>query len=184
MRKPVLATLIVAPTVAVALLASAWWWNGHRGAPYAGLDQREIKALAPERIAGLREGDGLGYALPAELNDVPGPKHVLQLDRDLDLTPTQRSAVEAIFDRMNAKARELGTQLIEAERALDAAFAGGGATAETVAELTAAASAIEGRLRAAHLTAHIETQPVLTASQRETYAAARGYGHHGHGAGH
>ena len=182
MRRRTALALLLAPTIAVGTLAAAWWWNEHRAAPYAGLDAREIKALAPERIAGLQAGEGLGDALAAELNDVPGPLHAMELD--LDLTEAQRDRIASVFERMNAEARRHGTELIEAERALDAAFASGDATPETVERLTAEAAAIEGKLRAAHLKAHLETQPILTPEQRAAYAAARGYGHHGHGAGH
>ena len=184
MRRGTRIALLVAPGLAVAALASAWWiTTAHRGAaPYAGLDAREIKSLAPERIEGLRAGDGLGYALAAELNDVPGPKHALELD--LGLTEEQRGRVETVFERMNADARALGEELIAAERALDAALASGEATPDDIARLTANAAAIEGRLRARHLVAHLETQPILTTEQREAYAAARGYGHAGHDATH
>ena len=120
----------------------------------------------------------MGYALAAELNDVPGPRHALDLD--LDLTDEQRERIEAVFDAMNAEARLHGEALIDAERALDAAFAQGTATPEMVASLTEMAATIEGRLRAAHLNAHLATEPILTPEQREIYAAARGYGHGNH----
>ena len=181
MRKGTRIALLAAPSLAIAVAAAAWWLAGSHDAPYAGLDTREIKALAPERIDGLRAGEGLGYALAAELNDVPGPRHALDLD--LGLTDAQRAEIEAVFEAMNAEARTQGEALIDAERALDAAFAGGTATPDDVERLTALAAAIEGRLRAAHLKAHLQTQPILTPEQREAYAAARGYQHTGH-AGH
>ena len=173
--------LIAAPSLAIALLAALWWASGGHDAPYAGLDTREIKALAPEQVEGLRNGEGLGYALAAELNDVPGPRHALDLD--IGLTDEQRAAVQGVFDGMNAEARALGEKLIEAERTLDAAFASGTATPERITALTDRAADIEGRLRAAHLTAHLATEPILTPEQRAAYAAARGYGHGNH-AGH
>jgi hypothetical protein len=57
--------------------------------PYAGLEQRPIKALAPERVADLLAGRGASYALAAELNSYPGPRHVLDLAAGLALTPEQ-----------------------------------------------------------------------------------------------
>ena len=180
MKRRTATALLFAPTLAIAALAGVWWWSGH-DAPYAGLDAREVKALAPERIEGLRAGEGLGYALAAELNDVPGPRHAL--DMDLDLTDAQRASIQAVFDTMNAEARTHGEALIDAERALDAAFAQGTATPEDVERLTALAATIEGRLRAAHLKAHLSTRPILTPEQQAAYAAARGYGQDGH-AGH
>lgn len=172
--------LLAAPAAALIVLGTIWFLSGgHGAAPYAGLDQREIKALAPERIDGLRAGEGLGYALSAELNDVPGPLHALELD--LGLTDGQRAAIETVQAEMNAEARTHGEALIEAERALDAAFAQRTATPEDVERLTAMVATIEGRLRATHLKAHLATDPILTPEQRAAYAAARGYGgHDGH----
>ena len=48
-------------------------------APYAGYQQRPIKALSEQQIADLRAGRGMGLALAAELNGYPGPVHVLAL---------------------------------------------------------------------------------------------------------
>ena len=176
------ALLLGAPTLVVIALGAAWWLtSGHSNAPYAGLDGREIKALAPETIEGLRSGAGLGYALSAELNDVPGPLHALELD--LGLTDEQREAIMAVQERMKAEATLHGEALIDAERALDAAFAAGDPTPDDIERLTATAAIIEGRVRAAHLKAHIATRPILTPEQRAAYAAARGYGNAGH-AGH
>ena len=184
MRKRTLAVLLGVPTFAIAALGVAWWLtNGHDpNAPYAGLDQREIKALSVERIEGLRAGEGLGYALSAELNDVAGPKHALELD--LGLIDEQRAAIEKVEAAMKAEAQRHGEALIAAERALDAAFAERTATPEDVERLTAMVATIEGRLRATHLKAHIETDPILTDQQRAAYAAARGYGGHGGHTGH
>ncbi|NIN54376.1 MAG: hypothetical protein GTO38_03650, partial [Hydrogenophaga sp.] len=47
--------------------------------PYAGLERREIKALAAEQVRAHLDGDGMALALAAELNAYPGPMHVLQL---------------------------------------------------------------------------------------------------------
>lgn len=156
-------------------------------APYAGQDARTIKALSPERAEGLRTGAGLGYALAAELNGWPGPLHALELADDPGLSSSQRERVEAIRAIMLAAAKPLGEALIEAEAALDALFADGQPDAGSVMEATAEIGRIEARLRAVHLSAHLETTPVLTRHQRMIYARARGYGtgshEHGHGGG-
>jgi hypothetical protein len=49
--------------------------------PYAGQQTRAIKALAPEDLAALRNGEGMGMAKAAELNGYPGPAHVLRSPR-------------------------------------------------------------------------------------------------------
>ena len=44
--------------------------------PYRDLADRPIKAMSPEKIDALNTGKGAGYALVAELNGYPGPRHV------------------------------------------------------------------------------------------------------------
>jgi hypothetical protein len=69
--------------------------------PYAGQQTRAIKALSPEDIAALRNGEGMGMAKAAELNGYPGPVHVLALTAQLGLTENQQQRVTAIFERMS-----------------------------------------------------------------------------------
>jgi hypothetical protein len=41
--------------------------------PYAGQQQRDIKALSADEVKQYLEGAGMGYAKPAEPNQHPGP---------------------------------------------------------------------------------------------------------------
>jgi Spy/CpxP family protein refolding chaperone len=143
----------------------------------------------------LLAGRGMGMARPAELNGYPGPMHVLDLRDRLGLSPEQEAAVRAAFARMEAAAKPLGAELVERERALDRAFAGGGVTTEAVRSMAAAVGDLQGRLRAVHLAAHVETRAVLTDEQVRAYDALRGPsraegtperhgGAHGHGRAH
>lgn len=145
--------------------------------PYAGLEERPIKALSPERTRDLLEGEGLGYALAAELNHYPGPAHVLELSVPLGLTPDQIGAVQRVYDAMKAEARALGSQLIELERQLDDAFKSGDVTSVLLERLIAESAAVEGRLRFAHLAAHLEVTSLLTETQVAQYDHMRGYAH-------
>src|SRR4051812_26864995 len=79
---------------------------------YAGQQSRGIKALSDAEVAELKNGDGMGMEIAAELNSYPGPRHVLALGRDLRLTESQTSQVSAIRDRMSIAARTFGTELI------------------------------------------------------------------------
>lgn len=163
--------------------ASAVAQEPHR--PYAGLEGREIKALSPERTEALRNGEGAGFALAAELNGYPGPKHVLELETQLELTDDQRSLVTGIFEEMHAAAVALGDRLVAAERALDRGFADGDLDDARLLELTREIGIIESELRATHLVAHLSTTEVLTTHQRRQYLQLRGYeGHEGRDAGH
>lgn len=146
--------------------------------PYAGQQTRTIKALSPEDVAGLLKGEGMGMAKAAELNGYPGPVHVLTLATQLGLTEIQRQQVTAIFERMGDAAKPLGAKVIAREQMLDQLFAKGEITPDRLAAETAAIGELQGRLRAAHLAAHLETRALLTPDQIALYQRLRGYGDH------
>jgi Spy/CpxP family protein refolding chaperone len=161
----------------VTLLIGTPAWAQEPGgvSPYAGLETRDIKALGPDEIAAYENGDGMRYALAAELNRYPGPKHVLELANELDLSPEQRVRTEEIFQTMRESARDLGVRIIAAERELDADFAGGTIDADQLQHQTAVIAALQGELRAAHLAAHLVTRAILTPAQIDRYDELRGY---------
>ena len=154
---------------------------------YSGQQGREIKALSAEETADLLAGRGMGVARAAELNHFPGPAHVLELREQLGLSAGQIRGVQDSFDRMSAAARPLGVQIVAAERRLDEAFASGAIDPETLRAETAAIAGLQGKLRAAHLAAHLETRALLSPEQIARYDTLRGYaggtpppGHHHH----
>ncbi len=167
---------LLALVVAVPAAADTTHHGPH--APYAGLEAREIKALSPEQIADLKAGRGMGLALAAELNGYPGPRHVLELARDLSLTADQERRTRDLFEAMQQETSALGERLIEAERALDRLFAEKRATPQSVAAAALSAGGIEGELRAAHLRYHLAMIEVLTPQQIRTYSHLRGYAQH------
>lgn len=143
--------------------------------PYAGMQDRAIRALAPERVADLLAGRGAGYALAAELNHYPGPTHVLQLSGELRLSPEQERRVRDVFTAMQADAQALGRRLVDLEAELDRKFRAGEIDAAELARLTGEIAAVEGKLRNAHLAAHLKMKEILTPAQVERYDALRGY---------
>lgn len=151
--------------------------------PYQDRVDDPVAGLTPEEIGDLRAGNGMGYALAAELNGYPGPKHVLDLAEELELTADQRDRVASIRQGMLAEAVPAGERLIDAHMALDALFSNREATPENVRAATATVAEAEAALRAVHLEAHIVTLQVLTHEQNQQYQALRGYGdgHSGHG---
>jgi Spy/CpxP family protein refolding chaperone len=151
--------------------------------PYTALQDREIKAIPAERIAGLLEARGLGYALTAELNSYPGPMHVLELAAALKLTPEQEARTRAIMDAMKAEGRVIGARIVDAETHLERMFRMGHIDQERLRAQTAAIGAMEGDLRRAHLAAHLEMRSLLTPEQVAEYDRQRGYGAGGHGSG-
>ena len=134
----------------------------HAHSPYAGHQTREIKALSAEEVEGYLNGEGLGMALPAELNGYPGPRHVLQSAEELELGEEQASSVRRIYDSMKSRAVGLGTQIVQLERRLDREFAEGSITPAVLESLTDEIARLQGRLRAVHLRAHLELADVLT----------------------
>jgi Spy/CpxP family protein refolding chaperone len=144
--------------------------------PYAGMQTRPLKALSGDELADLREGRGMGLALAGELNGYPGPKHVLELARELNLTDAQRARTQELFDAMKAEAVPLGQQLITSETDLDRQFSGRTITPASLTAATAAIGATQGTLRAAHLKYHLAMMDVLTPEQIRRYGELRGYG--------
>jgi Spy/CpxP family protein refolding chaperone len=173
------ATLTAIVLVLAATAAIAQTQHGAKPSdpaqPYAGQQSRSIASLSAEEQEGFRDGRGMGLAKSAELNGYPGPMHVLELEKELGLTAEQRQRVQAAFDRMKARARELGAKYIAAERAIDRAFKAGGTDEATVAALVAEAHRLLGEVRVSHLAAHVEITPLLTAEQSARYAHLRGY---------
>ena len=147
----------------------------HKPTGYAGEERREIKSLSGEEIEQLLQGHGMGLAKAAELNHYPGPRHVLDLGGQLELTAEQRAATEAAFARMREEAVRLGKQIVERERALDAMFAKGEIDAERLRAATSEIAGLQGNLRAAHLTAHLEMRRLLSPQQIKKYDELRGY---------
>ncbi|HWP19541.1 MAG TPA: Spy/CpxP family protein refolding chaperone [Burkholderiaceae bacterium] len=152
--------------------------HDHRPAPtspYAGEESRAIKALSAERVEQLLAGEGLGYAKAAELNGHPGPAHVLQWAQALRLSPAQRQATERLMQRHKERARELGRELVEAERRLDQALRHAGPEPASIARLVEAAGRVEAALRAEHLATHLAQTAILTREQISHYHRLRGY---------
>lgn len=151
--------------------------------PYTALQAREIKALSDTQIAQYRNGEGIGFALAAELNHYPGPLHALAFADSLALTSEQRQLIGAQRMRMVNEARRLGEQIVEQERALDRAFAGGAITEPQLRSLTAEIARLQGELRFVHLRAHLAIHEAMSEHQVQRYDALRGYaagGEHAH----
>ncbi|MDI3326892.1 hypothetical protein QKW35_21155 [Pontibacterium granulatum] len=148
--------------------------------PYAGQELRRIKSLSEERISGLLDGKGLGYAKVAELNGFPGPAHVLELANELKLSEKQRQQTTSLFNDMKSKAKDLGAKLLDAEKQLDQLFRNNEISEDIVSKETKVIGILEGQLRAAHVNAHIKQKALLTEHQIRMYNHLRGYSDGGH----
>jgi Spy/CpxP family protein refolding chaperone len=162
-------------TSALAIAGSIAVAGAQTSSPYAGQEQRSIKALSDDEIRDLREARGMGLAKAAELNSYPGPLHVLQLGTELGLTDTQRAATEVLYGDMRDKAQGIGRKIIDAERELDQAFANGTITADALRAHLGAVGLLRSELRTVHLATHLTQHALLTPEQIVHYNELRGY---------
>lgn len=134
--------------------------------------------LDQEREA-LEQGQGFGMALVADRNGYPGPKHILELQQELELTPAQVQQVRSLFESMHTRAVTAGHDVLAKEAKLEKIFASGTPDEPSVRRLLADVAAVRAELRWIHLSAHLEARAVLTPAQRARYLALR-YGSHSH----
>ena len=162
-----------------ALLAALVWAVPARAqeahSPYAHAGSRELKTLSQAEVDELVNGEGMGLARPAELNRHPGPRHAIDLADSLDLSAEQLRGAERVFADMKSRAKELGREILDAEKALDAAFAAGSVTEEALAASVAGIAELQGELRLTHLRAHLAMREILTEEQIREYDGLRGY---------
>jgi Spy/CpxP family protein refolding chaperone len=162
--------------IAAILGLAGWAALANSPSPYAGEQGRPIKALSAEEQADLLAGRGMGLAKAGELNSFPGPAHVLALKSELQLDSAQLAATQKLFDAMQAEAQKLGVAIVALEGELDHDFASGAIDQSKVERLTGAIGALQGKLRAVHLQAHLALKKLLTPQQVAAYDKLRGYG--------
>lgn len=128
--------------------------------------------VPPDREA-LLNSEGAGMAAYAELNGFPGPKHVLDLEKQLGLTAEQKGKVREIYDDMKVRARNLGKMIVKVEEELNYAFSSGMVGVESVEDDAEQAGKLRGILRGVHLSAHLKTKELLTPDQVKAYMKIR-----------
>ena len=82
---------------------------------YIGQENRIIKSLSSEDIESLETGTGDafgGMAKLAELNGYPGPRHKLDLGKELGLTTVQKENITIIYNDMKREALKLGQEIL------------------------------------------------------------------------
>ena len=195
--KPIfLSSLAVASAALMSLPGAAQDWNCgdlHNRAqlaprptasPYAGLERRNVKALAEQQIEDLSGGRGMGLSLAAELNGYPGPAHVLELADPLRLSEDQRAKARALVEAMKAETVPIGERILAQETALDDLFSEKHATRAKLGDIVSRIASAQGDLRSAHLRYHLAMSELLSPEQIRQYTDLRGYnsnGHHHHG---
>ena len=143
--------------------------------PYVAQVTSPVRGLSAQEVADLRAGRGMGYARMAELNSYPGPRHLLDLQKELQLSTEQIEAIHAIFVEMEQQAQSLGQQIITEEEQLGVAFATNTLDETTLQRQVMQLANHYGQLRMTHLQAHLAVTPLLTTAQINAYNALRGY---------
>ena len=142
---------------------------------YRELLASDIRGIDPETIAGYLAGEGLGMALPAELNGYPGPRHVLDLRAELELTSEQTERIQSLFDEMQPRAIELGEAYLAAEAKLESDFRNGTIDEDGLFTQLQQIADIQTNLRFVHLRTHLSALEILSQHQVREYDTLRGY---------
>lgn len=167
--------------VVLSVVVTVWSGAGLAGQAPGGIPAPDaaslkISALSAEEIRGLREGEGMGLARPAELNGYPGPAHILEAARagKIHLYAEQRQAIERIHAAMKVEAQALGQQILLQETALEAGFRTGRIGEADLVRWVEDIGRIRATLRLTHLRAHLHTATLLRPEQIEHYYQFRG----------
>lgn len=168
-------TVMATVVTALAWAPSQAQPAGHGHAPYAGQESRDVTSLSAEDQKELLNGGGWGLAKAAEFNGAPGPAHLLELKKQLELSDQQIKAIETMHAEMKSRAIDLGKRYIETERELDRYFKSGKFSDAMLKEKVEAAAQALANLRFLHLSYHHRTLEVVTPAQVATYNKLRGY---------
>lgn len=169
-----LSACLAAFLVASALPAAAQQAGqpGHQGRGHGGMQAREFR--------NLQQGRGMGMGRVAVVNGYPGPMHVLQHAAALELTEGQIERSRELMTRVKSRAPELGNQIVDAEKRLEAMFVEGSIDAAKMDAVLLEIAELRAHLRSLHLTAHLDQAAVLTEAQllryKELRSAARAEG--------
>lgn len=143
--------------------------------PYAGHEQRPVKALSDQEMNDYLNGRGMGTSKAAELNHYPGPQHVIDHADQLGLSQDQLAKTREIHNAMAHEARRIGQQIVAKESDLEALYASQNANPENTQRAVQELANLQGQFRLAHLNAHLSMKEVLSPQQVESYDHVRGY---------
>ncbi|HYY71265.1 MAG TPA: hypothetical protein VE595_02530 [Nitrososphaeraceae archaeon] len=145
---------------------------------YIGQENRIIKSLSSEDIESLETGTGDafgGMAKLAELNGYPGPRHVLDLGKELGLTTVQKENITMIYNYMKREALKLGQEILQIEKTANELFANKSISDSELQQLIIKSAENYGKLRYIHLTTHLKMMGILSQEQIILYNTLRGY---------
>jgi hypothetical protein len=145
---------------------------------HIGQENSIIKSLSSEDIESLETGTGDafgGLAKLAELNGYPGPRHVLDLGKELGLTTVQKENIIIIYNDMKREALKLGQEILQIEKTTNELFANKSISDSELQRLIIKSAENYGKLRYIHLTTHLKMIDILSQEQITLYNTLRGY---------
>jgi len=134
-----------------------------------------IRGLSAHEVAEIRAGTGAGLARAAELNGLPGPRHVLDLADMLGLSSEQRAQIEALHAAMRTDALRVGSHYLDSQQVLEEGLRALGLDDVSLAAQHREVAGRRSELELIHLRAHLATAALLTPSQIALYNTLRGY---------
>jgi len=159
--------------LAVVLAGSiVLWGQQHNRRDQDEEDAAPRECVEQERQA-LQEGRGFGRAAVADDNGFPGPRHILDWKKQLDLKPAQEKRVETLAERTRSKAIAKGQELQAREQELSRLLSTSKPNPQAVQKLLGQIGAAEADLRWIHIGAHIEARDILTPQQLARYNELR-----------
>jgi len=153
--------------------------TGEKVSSYIAEQTRQIKSLSANDIKALQSGAGWGLAKPAELNGIPGPLHVLELQEELGLSRLQKNKIQDLWSSMNEQAKLEGDRYLDVEEKIEEFFKSKKDNEEELDNLLNQSATHLAALRKTHLLAHLEVLPILSFHQIKKYNVLRGYQDHG-----
>ena len=129
-------------------------------------------SCAGEERAAIERGEGFGMAGPADRSGYPGPKHAIELRKELKLSPEQVAALEKLQAGITEKAVARGKEMFAAEALLEEMFREGRTEAD-LREQSFRIDSLHAELRWVHLSAHLAARALLTPEQIAAYLRVR-----------
>ncbi len=122
----------------------------------------------------LLKGLGMGLATIADVNNYPGPKHVISLKAELGLTRDQLKKTEALDKVVSSSAISKGEEIVQAEEELFGLFEAGTVSEKVLRTKLEQIAKLRADLRFIHLQAHLRMKQILTPDQIRQYGEIRG----------
>lgn len=123
---------------------------------------------------GLLKGLGMGLAMIADMNNYPGPKHVIELKDDLNLTRDQLKKTEALDKVVSSAAVGKGGEIVQAEEELGKLFEAASISEKSLRSKVEEIAKLRADLRFIHLQAHLRMKQILTPEQIKKYSEMKG----------